>query len=1035
MIEVWTEKYRPDTLEEVVGQEEIVERLQAFEEQDSIPHLMFAGPAGTGKCLTEDTPVMLGNGELRKIGELVREKSDGEGVTEVEDLTVLSLTEGGSVAEKEASHVFRKQAEKVLYLSSEHGFSEKLTPEHPLLTLRNGLPEWKEADKLREGDFIAVPEKLGVEGQDREFLEELDGERFRVVLPESFDIPLSETFVGKKREILSLIEERDNIGFSDITSEIEESSVRNYLYEMSEEGLVEIKDEQVRISASNQKNVARLDYCRENNISRDHFEKIVYVNRFRNFSGKIEPVEKVSPELLEFLGFLLAEGSLRETGFRFYNDDEKLLDRFSELVEKLFGAETIREQPVDKTPYLRVEEGATISKLLEQVFDLPFGERRKSHEISLNDYVTAASEESISRFLKSYSDSEACVSNQGVQITTASEEMASNLTYLLKRLGIHSRIKEEKKSASNGSGIERTYHTVLISGKTDLEKFDSEIGFDLNYKSEELEKLISRDNTPNLDIIQNSPDTYREIMDELGIKYKQVFESKEYALESSYQALGRLSHRKMITDLVEKAESRINELASLREELRNFDECAETYSNIDSKIQELNQELEPIEVRNEIEREEGIRSDRVLEYAQGERSPEVNRLTSILKVDRVEKPDLEKSLEQVEELQDCLNRTIKTSNNSLSSVGRDIDKSSSCIKSALNGNISQENLKTLAKIHSNLSQDLDRTLRNTGIIEKLEKLKFLKKAELRWVKIEDIEEEGSEEVYDLTVPGSHNFIAGDVPTVVHNTTSAIALAKDQFGDKWSQNFMETNASDERGIDVVRERIKDFARTKPVDADFKIIFLDEADALTQDAQQALRRTMEQFSDNCRFILSCNYSSKIIDPIQSRCAVFRFKRLEDEEVEEYIKRIAGEEGFKISREAIEAVMRVSSGDLRRVTNILQTASMDNDKVEEEDIYGASASLKPEEITDILDKALEGDFIDAREQLADIMIERGLDGQDVINAIHREALDLDISERGKLEIIENLGEFEFRIAEGGTSDIQIEALLAKIADLEEE
>jgi len=243
-----------------------------------------------------------------------------------------------------------------------------------------------------------------------------------------------------------------------------------------------------------------------------------------------------------------------------------------------------------------------------------------------------------------------------------------------------------------------------------------------------------------------------------------------------------------------------------------------------------------------------------------------------------------------------------------------------------------------------------------------------------------------------TIP--HLMFAG--PAGTGKTTSAVALAKDLYGDQWKQNFMETNASDERGIDVVRDKIKNFARTKPVNADYKIIFLDEADALTTDAQQALRRTMEQFSDNARFILSCNYSSKIIDPIQSRCAVFRFNRLENEQVEEYITRIAEGEGFKISREAIDAVLRVSDGDLRRVTNVLQTATMAKDKIEEEDIYGAAASLKPDEINEILEKALKGDFLDARDQLSDIMINRGLDGQDVINAIHREVMDLDISER---------------------------------------
>lgn len=294
---------------------------------------------------------------------------------------------------------------------------------------------------------------------------------------------------------------------------------------------------------------------------------------------------------------------------------------------------------------------------------------------------------------------------------------------------------------------------------------------------------------------------------------------------------------------------------------------------------------------------------------------------------------------------------------------------------------------------------------------------------------EDIVDRLSAFVEEDSVP--HILFAG--PAGTGKTTSAIAMAKDLYGDKWRQNFMETNASDERGINVVREKIKDFARTKPIDAEYKIIFLDEADALTSDAQQALRRTMEQFSDNCRFILSCNYSSKIIDPIQSRCAVFRFNRLEQGKVEDYIERLGKEEGFKISQEAINAIMRVSDGDLRRVTNILQTASIQNEEIEEEDIYAVAASLRPDEIREILDKALDGEFIDAREDLAEIMINRGLDGQDVINSIHREVFDLNISDDAKLEIVEHLGEFEFRIAEGGSSDIQIESLLAKIGSLE--
>jgi replication factor C small subunit len=276
----------------------------------------------------------------------------------------------------------------------------------------------------------------------------------------------------------------------------------------------------------------------------------------------------------------------------------------------------------------------------------------------------------------------------------------------------------------------------------------------------------------------------------------------------------------------------------------------------------------------------------------------------------------------------------------------------------------------------------------------------------------------------------HMLFAG--PAGTGKTTSAIALAKDLYGDEWNQNFMETNASDERGINVVREKIKDFARTKPVNADYKIIFLDEADSLTSDAQQALRRTMEQFSENCRFILSCNYSSKIIDPIQSRCAVFRFNRLDEEDVKQYIQTLGEKEGFTISEDAVDAVMRVSSGDMRRVTNILQTAAIQEDQIEEEDVYGVAASLRPDEIREVLDLAFEGNFMDAREELTDLMVDRGLDGTDIIDSIHREILDLDLDDQQKLEVVEQLGEYEFRISEGGSSDIQIEAMLAKLAEI---
>lgn len=278
----------------------------------------------------------------------------------------------------------------------------------------------------------------------------------------------------------------------------------------------------------------------------------------------------------------------------------------------------------------------------------------------------------------------------------------------------------------------------------------------------------------------------------------------------------------------------------------------------------------------------------------------------------------------------------------------------------------------------------------------------------------------------------HMLFAG--PAGTGKTTSAIALAKDLYGDDWNQNFKETNASDDRGIDVVRNQIKDFARTKPVNADFKLIFLDEADNLTSDAQQALRRTMEKYSSNTRFILSCNYSSKIIDPIQSRCAVFRFNRLESDDVKEYIQRVAAGEGLTVTTGGVDALLTVSDGDLRKVTNVMQAASIQDTDITEESVFEISASLRPEEVNEILEQALSGQFQDARDELSDLMIDRGLDGRDVLKSLHREIYNLDISEQARLSLIEKMGEYEFRIVEGGSPDVQIESFLAQVANLNE-
>jgi len=269
------------------------------------------------------------------------------------------------------------------------------------------------------------------------------------------------------------------------------------------------------------------------------------------------------------------------------------------------------------------------------------------------------------------------------------------------------------------------------------------------------------------------------------------------------------------------------------------------------------------------------------------------------------------------------------------------------------------------------------------------------------------------------------------PAGVGKTSAAVALAKELFGKEFERNFLELNASDERGIDVVRKTIKDFARTLAFNADFKIIFLDESDALTSDAQQALRRTMEKYTKTCRFILSCNYSSRIIEPIQSRCVVFRYRPLSSKDMEERLREIAEKEKVKVDKKALDAIIYVSMGDMRKAVNVLQAASSIGKAVGEETVFSVSSRAKPQEIKEMISLALEGKFLEARDKLDYLMYEHGMSGEDVMLQIYREVIAADekeIDSKTKIALMDVIGEYNFRLVEGANERIQLEALLAQ-------
>jgi len=272
----------------------------------------------------------------------------------------------------------------------------------------------------------------------------------------------------------------------------------------------------------------------------------------------------------------------------------------------------------------------------------------------------------------------------------------------------------------------------------------------------------------------------------------------------------------------------------------------------------------------------------------------------------------------------------------------------------------------------------------------------------------------------------HMLFAG--PAGTGKSTLALIVVKDLYKENWKENYLELNASDERGINVIREKVKNFARTKSLgNIPFKIIFLDEADALTPEAQQALRRTMENYSTTCRFILSCNYSSKIIDPIQSRCAIFKFKLLEKKDIEKVIMKIVEKEKMTIKPEAVEILYEGCEGDCRRCINILQSTASISPSITPELIATIISNTKPKDIKVVLDYALSGDFQKSKEKLLDIMLRESISGQDVIKAIQKEIWNLPVEPDIKVKLTEKTGEIEFRIVEGSDPFIQLQSLLA--------
>jgi DNA polymerase III delta prime subunit len=947
--EIWIEKYRPESLDGVVGHPEITDRLKSYVARNDLPNLLFSGPAGTGKCVTGETPVLTNRG-VERIENFV-EVTDGFGEPDP-GLEVATFDDDGSVRFVEPSRTYSKKADELVSVRTRDGIETEVTSEHPLLVIDHDGLEWKEASQLAPGDRIARPLSMPTPVSDAriDWPSAVDPKRIFVDLSESFveehDIPIEENHVGAKKVVLKRLRNGDTVDEIAADTDIRRKTVRSYEREFRDVNL----DRSVTTCS--------LAYLTELDIDHDEFvadvESIQYVTHANNNrSRSITPPSELTPDLAAFVGLAISEPRIDGGRVQFYNADDTLLERFENTAERVFDVETSRGENKG-VPYVEIAS-RTLTHYLESCFDVFAGATMGD---GIGSRLVRADEASRAAFLRAVFDAEGYISTNGiVELTQKNERLITLLAYLLASFGIRSRRERETKAATNGSGIEREYHTLRISGSADLRRFEEAIGFTLEEKADRLAGATARESNPNDDTIpvQNSVARLRE-----GL----YLSSSDLLTETlNPETPGRENYPGDLERVRDAALERLEAAQDTQERIANLRGELGAIAKTPAEWVDTREALQPLERRRAVGDATGIRADYLLE----------------------------------------------NDDHDIGSLPRFL---------------------TLA----DRMEDRAAGMLSTDVLSDLRSIEHVVDADLHYDVVEGVERiDQDTRVYDLTVPGSHNYVAGNLPTVMHNTASSVAIARELYGEDWNEYFLELNASDDRGIDVVRNQVKNFAdkdwRGRTMDKP-SIIFLDEADALTDQAQSALRRTMEQYSDKVRFIFSCNFSSQIIDPIQSRCAVFRFSGISDEAVAERIRGIADQEGIEYTDDGIDALVYAAAGDMRKAINGLQAAAVMGETVDEDAVYTITSTARPEEIEAMVESALAGEFTAARSTLDTLLTENGLAGGDIIDQLHRSAWDFDLDDEAAVRLMDRVGEADYRIAEGANERVQLEALLASIA-----
>lgn len=266
---------------------------------------------------------------------------------------------------------------------------------------------------------------------------------------------------------------------------------------------------------------------------------------------------------------------------------------------------------------------------------------------------------------------------------------------------------------------------------------------------------------------------------------------------------------------------------------------------------------------------------------------------------------------------------------------------------------------------------------------------------------------------------------------IGKTTTALCIVKEILGEYWRNFTLELNASDERGINMVRERIKKFSRFYGLSTDipFKMIILDEADEMTSDAQTALRRIIEDASKYCRFILIANNVSKIIEPLQSRCAVFKFSKISNIDLVEHLHKVSKNENIKNDEYGLKMIADYVNGDLRHAINILQaTSSIGN--INNQNVKTVLGLTKTKEVETVLMLAIDGKILQARDKMIELIKVYGMSETDFLKFMNQAVFKIKINSLSKA--IQTIAKYDYRVLVGANPEIQLTALLSELGDL---